>query len=381
VPVYEGCVRGVTRFTVSFYQNGRRIRRTFDSLAKATEEARTAAMKIQQGLAEVADMRVADRHNYVAANSLLQRVSVPLVAAVEEYVRCREMLDGMPLLTAVEDYLRRNRGVRAGAKVPDIANEFVAAKEQDGASPRYIYQLRSDVLRFAKRFPMSILHIKSDQIDGWLREKKMAPRTRNTMLTSIRTFFSWAKSQSYLPKNELTEAEAVAKVKVGDTDTRIFTPAQMKKLLEKAEPRFIPFLTLGAFAGLRAAEIGRIEWEAINMERGIIEIRAGQAKTASRRIVPMSENLKAWLRPCVSAGRVVSNPEIYKKVTPLARKLGFEWANNGLRHSFISYRIAVAKSADAVALEAGNSPAIIFKHYRELATEEQAAEWFNIFPS
>jgi hypothetical protein len=121
VPVYEGCVRGVTRFTVSFYQNGRRVRRTFDSLAKATEEARTAAMKIQQGLAEVADMRVADRHNHLGANSLLERVSVPLVAAVEEYVRCREMLDGMPLLTAVEDYLRRNRGVRAGAKVPDIA--------------------------------------------------------------------------------------------------------------------------------------------------------------------------------------------------------------------------------------------------------------------
>src|SRR5207302_3826999 len=50
VPVYEGAVRGATRFTVSFYQNGRRVRRTFDSFAKATNEARTAAMKIQQGI-------------------------------------------------------------------------------------------------------------------------------------------------------------------------------------------------------------------------------------------------------------------------------------------------------------------------------------------
>ena len=38
------------------------------------------------------------------------------------------------------------------------------------------------------------------------------------------------------------------------------------------------------------------------------------------------------------------------------------------------------KSADQVALDAGNSPAIIFKHYRELATEEQADEWFGILP-
>jgi hypothetical protein len=51
-----------------------------------------------------------------------------------------------------------------------------------------------------------------------------------------------------------------------------------------------------------------------------------------------------------------------------------------LRHSFISYRIATVKSADQVALEAGNSPSIIFKNYRELTTEEQADKWFAILP-
>ena len=57
-----------------------------------------------------------------------------------------------------------------------------------------------------------------------------------------------------------------------------------------------------------------------------------------------------------------------------------EWPRNVLRHSFISYRIAQVKSADQVALEAGNSPSIIFKHYRELTTEEQADKWFSIRP-
>ena len=38
------------------------------------------------------------------------------------------------------------------------------------------------------------------------------------------------------------------------------------------------------------------------------------------------------------------------------------------------------KSADQVALEAGNSPSIIFKHYRELTTEEHADKWFSILP-
>jgi hypothetical protein len=45
-----------------------------------------------------------------------------------------------------------------------------------------------------------------------------------------------------------------------------------------------------------------------------------------------------------------------KKVAPLARILGFEWPNNVLRHPFMSYRIAIVKSPEQVALEAGNSP-------------------------
>ena len=64
----------------------------------------------------------------------------------------------------------------------------------------------------------------------------------------------------------------------------------------------------------------------------------------------------------------------------LSRALGIEWPPNVLRHSFISYRIAIVQSADQVALEAGNSASIIFKHYRELTTPEVAEKWFSILP-
>jgi hypothetical protein len=67
-------------------------------------------------------------------------------------------------------------------------------------------------------------------------------------------------------------------------------------------------------------------------------------------------------------------------MTALARALKIPWPRNVLRHSFISYRIAIVKSADQVALEAGNSPSMIFKHYRELTTEEEAEKWFGILP-
>jgi hypothetical protein len=58
----------------------------------------------------------------------------------------------------------------------------------------------------------------------------------------------------------------------------------------------------------------------------------------------------------------------------------FLWKHNALRHSFISYRVADIQNVAQVALEAGNSPQMIFKHYRELVRPAAAKEWFAIVP-
>ena len=56
------------------------------------------------------------------------------------------------------------------------------------------------------------------------------------------------------------------------------------------------------------------------------------------------------------------------------------WPRNGLRHSFCSYRLAAIKHVGQVALEAGNSPKVIFSNYRELVRERDAVAWFNVRP-
>ena len=58
----------------------------------------------------------------------------------------------------------------------------------------------------------------------------------------------------------------------------------------------------------------------------------------------------------------------------------FAWKHNALRHSFISYRVAEIQNVAQVALEAGNSPQMIFQHYRELVRPAEAKAWFAIEP-
>lgn len=72
--------------------------------------------------------------------------------------------------------------------------------------------------------------------------------------------------------------------------------------------------------------------------------------------------------------------ETCRKVTNLARHLGIEWPHNVLRLWLICCRIAKIINANEVALEAGDSPDIIFRHYCEMATEEQVGAWFAIVP-
>lgn len=58
----------------------------------------------------------------------------------------------------------------------------------------------------------------------------------------------------------------------------------------------------------------------------------------------------------------------------------FAWKHNALRHSFISYRVSDIQNVAQLALEAGNSPQMIFKHYRELVRPAAVKEWFAIEP-
>ena len=58
----------------------------------------------------------------------------------------------------------------------------------------------------------------------------------------------------------------------------------------------------------------------------------------------------------------------------------FKWKQNGLRRSFINYRVAEVQSLGRVALEAGNTAQVVFSNYRELVTPRAAREWLGITP-
>ena len=167
------------------------------------------------------------------------------------------------------------------------------------------------------------------------------------------------------------------------TPPGIITPSQARALLDACldfTPDILPVIVLTLFGGLRRAQAEKIEWEEIGGE--FIEVKAHKAKTRRRRLVPVSAHLRAWL-DCTRAigGKLpaVNYADKFKRALDKSR-LRAGWPQNALRHSFASYHYARHRNENETAALMGNSPQMVFAHYRELVRPAEAEAFFGIMP-
>ena len=161
----------------------------------------------------------------------------------------------------------------------------------------------------------------------------------------------------------------------------MFAPADFAKLLTAADDVILPYFVLGGFCGLRTAEIMRLSWEDIRWPESSIIIGAAIAKTRTRRLAPLTDSAAAWLAGWkAKKGRVLPIKQPEHRVKEICRTAGVAWKHNGLRHSFITYRLATVKDAVRTAFEAGNSPQVIRSNYDAVATEAEGKLWFSVLP-
>jgi len=252
---------------------------------------------------------------------------------------------------------------------------FLEAKQSDGLRPRYLGDLRDRLRRFADDFAeRKLSDISSAQIDRWLRELDLAPGSRNTFHTRLRTFFEFANCRGWTSVNPVAD---VSKAKVISQPPAILTPEQIARLLESASPETLPFWLLGAFAGLRSAEIERLQWRHIKWDERLIEVDAASSKTASRRLITMLPNLLEWLEPYRHHHGPICLPGHYQHLVADRERAGIEiWPGNGLRHSYASYHLAFFKDAPGLSLELGHvQPQTVFAHYREVVSPGEAQKY------
>ena len=312
--------------------------------------------------------------------------------ALQEYEEAVEIcsqaecsiLDAARLIKANKRPLQRRT-------LEEVRAEFLESKSR--RSKRHFQSLTNDTKlltdRFGSRF---ILDLHVSELTEWINSMPVEVRTKQNRWSNNRTMFRWARRIGYLPDMQ-TEIDRVDSAlwaqesredwedDEGIDDVCLLTPDQLRALFDVLPRRLIPVLALGAFAGVRRSETSRLHWRMVKEDH--IELpRIIARKKKRRRRAPYLPACSAWLESCrEEEGLIIPHGDRFNQVTAIAKKLGINpWPQNVLRHSFISYRLALVRNAPQVAEEAGTSVEKIRSNYDEKATRKDAENWFEIFP-
>lgn len=258
-------------------------------------------------------------------------------------------------------------------------------------SRKYLKDIRLITGKLAACFQCHLKNITADELQAYMSRLKMGPVAKNNHRRVIVALFNFAREQGWLRKNETTAADALGAVKVKRKPPTVFTPDEMAALLSNASERFLPYLALIAFGGVRADEIaddepeqgksrGQLRWEDIDFKRNCINVPAEVSKTIRRKI-EMQPNLRAWLAPYQHRKGFIYAVDPSTDRANCCTAAGVTWKPNAHRHSFASYRLEQTKNAAQVSLEMGNSARVVLRDYADVVHAEDAAKYWGITPA
>ncbi len=367
---------GIVSWRVDGRLNGLRIRRNFKSQEEAAAEKATLDIKAAQ--------LASGRLNEVATALTTEQVH----DAEAAFRRIEDR--ALSLLFCVEFAIANYRGPQTPKKLADAVKDYVAAKEhelaQDQISIPQMARIRWELKRLVEAFPRkNVAEFTAKMLTEFLEKDQPGMKTHNNRRGILSTFFKFAFQRDWIGENPIPKVPHYRiRKKRGGAQT--FTAEQAATLMEAMETyqggKWVPYFALCLFAGIRPAvphgEITKLKPSAVNLEAGVIKISAEVSKVREPREVVIQPNLAAWLRayPLDKFPIVLGN--FKKRRQKFAKQ--FALTHDVLRHTFISMFVAKFRSLGEAAIQAGNSEAIIRKHYLDLKSAAEAEAFWSIMP-
>jgi integrase len=333
-----------------------------------------------------------------AAFTIGDRLRADAVRAAEILKDC-----GASLTDAAKFYKGAHDATKNGIPLADAVDRYLKSRKINNAAHSRTLKSRLELFASAAG-DSTTASITSDDVETFLDGLPFEPRTKSHFWGHLSSLFAYCTKKGWATCNPV---EDVARPTVVDGNIEFLSPDESSRLLNACDDQIRAGVVIPLFCGLRQCEINRLDWQDVDFEQNQIKLDASQVKriaAASRRVVPIPPNALIWLLPLrKKAGSVWPEGEISRDLWTQARiSAGFgpfrptskaaadlqasaknlmPWPANGLRHSAISYKVAIDPNLDRIAYESGNSPEVIKKHYNGLASPAQAEKFFSIQPA
>lgn len=374
--IYECPVRDkYTTYIIVWWVGKKRMRRGFASLQLAKREAKAIVEQLADGSGTTTEITQKE---------------------LQYYRHCEQLLNGVPLDRAVKAYVEANPTEVKQIRVKELVEEFIRRNEADSHLSRAQKNtIKHHLTRFSDRMNRPLNVIASKDIDEYLDDPVYAPRTRHNHRSSLMVLFNYARRKGYLPDDRRHAVEKSEEIRFKRPDVEIYSPEQAEAMLTMADKKVVPFLAIGLFAGLRTAEICRLNWEDLDWVGGVIRCDKNITKTNQSRLVPLLPNLAEWLAPYKGRkGNIVESTGVKEPTRVISPwltqtdnpKLPAKWIDNGMRHSFASYYLAYTQDAARTALACGHSVGMLLGTYKTVTlngaslTQEVAKKYFEVRP-
>lgn len=268
-------------------------------------------------------------------------------------------------------------------KLNRIIKECLDAKRMVNLRPVYLKELDRYLSRFSEflgnpRIPAVMV----GDIERWLARPEWSAGTRATGINRLSSLFSFAVRRGYVKSNPVDRLD---RIRLERPPPRILSPTEAQSLLDATRdiaPALLPYIILGLFAGIRPAELDRLDFADVLPERRIVKIDAASSKVRQRRIVQLEDAAVLWLQAleCPACGPIAPTQK-RRKLRRIRKAMGWsEWPKDILRHSSASYWMAKEQNAAKVADWLGNSVGVLLRHYREIVTSEDSLAFWSIRP-
>lgn len=272
----------------------------------------------------------------------------------------------------------------------DAVADYVATKtvahERTLLSMRQLRSITNELDVLKRHFPKGpVSQFTPAILLPYLERGKPSLKTYNNRRGLLSTFFKFAFQKDWLATNpvEKTPHYRINHRRGSATTITAEHAAKLMIHLETYENgELVPYFALCLFAGIRPCvrfgEITKLQATSVRVDTGVIHIEPEVSKVRMKRLVTIQPNLAAWLRSYPLDRFPIIPPNSMNTRRKICAQFGL--THDVLRHTFISMFVAKFRSMGEAALQAGNSESIIRKHYLDLKSPAEAAQFFAITP-
>lgn len=355
-------VRGNAKWMLDLGQiNGKRKRLFYNSEAEAIQAGKERQADVQQTGEIWVGLPGKDRVDLVAIVSEINKTGATLNEVWKFW----------------QENHRAESNPAPAITLGQAVKQCILSRQKINCRQIYLDSLTHILGRFVRGREAELIPTDKQQIESWIDAQPGGPHWKSTLLSRLTTFYSYCVDQEWLSDNPCLR---IPKFKIDHSEIILLTVDESRRLLSSARkrgPQMIPAIVLGLFAGLRPMEAEQIRWQDVDLDRKTVVVNAGVSKVRHRRISPLSDNAVEWLRLGGELPWETAHRTMYRGIKEAA---GIRWTHDVLRHTAASYLLEQQQDAAKVALWLGNSPQILFSHYRNLVTKSDAEAFWKIIP-